>query len=545
MGKIRKWLRRNLSSLIRLGLLLIGTWLLTDAAVRQLLKTEGLNKLFLGLNVFQFFGGISFYALLLFHWSLDILLMQRLGKVRAEVPNLTLADFKGYPELRERAKVWLREMKQGYARSIIIAGPPGAGKRHFVRCIAGEAGVPCFEIDCEQVAILGGPGMLKIQGVFSKAASYARKYGAVLVLRNIEATTLPSLLPDIRATSGAYYAILDELDKLATRRGRIGRLVNFFLGLVGKSLPPLKQRLMVFGLSEQPDALMGMLFQRGRFGETVELSSPTLEGREELIAYALAQVPHTAIVEAQIRPMAAWKTAYDIIKLITVDAPRMAALAGRRTITFEDIRAAHFEQLFGGRLALPLREEEKKGIAYHEAGHAYTAWLMEKRGETTDWLVEGISIIPRTGWGAWMPHFGVTFLWSEVPDILLSHKRLWTDIQISYGGQIAEELAFGSSTIGTGADNRHIQTRVMQLYRTGAFSRYIRQPKFELLGGLTTDIPKELEPKIEQALEKHYAQLKAWMFEDWHKVEALVEALLEKQELTCEEIHKILEGAEK
>jgi cell division protease FtsH len=218
-------------------------------------------------------------------------------------------------------------------------------------------------------------------------------------------------------------------------------------------------------------------------------------------------------------------TPADLKTIIMRRAPARALFAGREGITNEDLRASLAEQSMGLRQPIAgMRPEDKRAIAYHEAGHAVATWAL------TDDKIARVSIIRYSGGptgGASLGHV------SPVPEEERWSRNLSeveAKICVSLAGRAADLEFLGGPHTGAKGDMMAVRARLLNLAEEGYFSSlgYKLEPTDELI--------KEMDELVEQCIEKARQTLR----EHADKVEALVHELLEKEELNAEEVTAIL-----
>lgn len=481
-----------------------------------------------------------FYASICFNYALFVTAWLIYGRTTTTVPHLHLTDFQGHPKIIRQAKIWIQDMANGLPRCILVAGPINAGRKHLTTCIAGELGVPWYYFDAAETMLLGTGALPKILWLFWKVRRMSRKGGAVLVIENVDRMSAVPSLFGIQMVTPLYRRLIIEIRKLSQTKSRTYGLRSKMYRLFGREAPA-QTRVLVFGLTQFPQYVLYELMNVEQFEETVMIGPPEPVNRRDLIEYILGNISHADDID--IDKLVRWTANQftgEIHALLTRDALRHAMRAGRGHIGTADVKAAYYELRFGGEMSLPFRESERENVAYHEAGHAVVIAEVLR-----DYLVEGVSIIARTGFRRWMPYFGVTYLHTDIAEVAPSHDQIKRHIMVAYGGRAAEILKFSTATLGTGGDMRAVQYMAYMLYNTAFACYFVRKAPRAMLGSSQPPaIQEKAEAVLEVTLEGLYLETEAILDKHWAVVEELAQALLEHEELDFDETQKILRRME-
>lgn len=534
LRNVRVWWRRNKTFLIGLFVLLVVIWLFHDNVVREWYDKEGFPRArYYILSILQY----GFYGTIVFTYTISVGTLLMFARIKKEVPETKLEDFKGHPRLLARAEQWIGDIQKGTPRLVMLCGRSGSGKRYLAQCVAGELGVPLLTFDLAEASVLGSWGLIKMSWLLQKVEKLSRTSGCVLVLKNFTALTARGIWPGVRLVYPIHRRLMQGLRALKVTRSFKRKALERVLALVGIQLPAPRPRVCVFGLTKYPSWLTAEEFEIGHFEETAFLGKPSPEGRKEIIEYALAKVSHKDIEVSEIVDWTGLMTAGEIVYAITHDAVRRARNDGRNEIWQSDLEAVNREYVLGGEYSEALRPEEKENAAWHEAGHAVLVYRLLKT-----FRLSFLSIVAHTGWARWWPFYGVTAFETDIPPHAPGHSYIINYIKVCYGGMLAEEIKFKEATIGIGGDTRAIGWMTNVLYRTQFFSYYVRPYTQQLLGLTAISYPPAIERKINKQLKEWHDEAEEILKKDWGLVEALALALIEKQELSKSEINAILEG---
>jgi cell division protease FtsH len=345
-----------------------------------------------------------------------------------ERPSVTFADVAGEDE----AKVELTEvvdflkMPDRYRklgarlpRGVLLVGPPGTGKTLLARSVAGEAGVPFFSITASEfVELFVGVGASRVRDLFSKAKA-----------------TAPSII------------FVDEIDAVGRQRGagfgggndeREQTLNQLLAEMDGFDA---STSVIVLAATNRPDVLDPALLRPGRFDRQVTVGYPDRAGREAILQIHTRRIPLTPDVDlSTIARQTPGFTGADLANLAN-EAALLAAREGRQSVGLADFEASLDKVVLGTRQAALTDPQERRVVAYHEAGHALVAALTPGADP-----VQKVTIVPRGR------ALGVTAQQPQEDRRNYGRDSLLARLAVSLGGRAAEELVFGQPTTGAESD---------------------------------------------------------------------------------------------
>lgn len=457
-------------------------------------------------------------------------------------------DYKGNPEVLETASrvvTLLKGVKEfksmggQVTRGILLLGPPGTGKSYLGHCISTEAGVPFGYMSAPSIqGMFMGMDSLRVMGLYGKARKLARKYGACIIfIDEIDAIG--------RARSGmggmggmgamggmfggggaALNQLLTEMDPLPrddSWKAKLKRKVGLN---VKKAEIPL---VLTMGATNLAGSLDQALLRPGRFDRKIMVDYPDYDGRKEIIKYYLDKVAHEELELDRLSSDTIGQSPA-AVKFIINEAVINAHFNGRQKITYEDFLVALDNHEVG--LRHPIRNmlpEEKRAIAYHEAGHAVAMLKLYKRMR-----VSRVTIIRHEGaLGFAMP--------KPVQETYTTDRsELLANIQVALAARAAEELFLGNQLSGvysdlqqaTRAANAYVSLLGMNgsLYSAAAFGE-----------GIDPSSRKE----IEKILREQFLKVKQLLDENRELMIAVAETLLQKLELTGDDLYRIKDEVEK
>ncbi len=451
-----------------------------------------------------------------------------------EGTGVNFGDVAGVDEARQELQEVIEFLKtpEKFARlgatipkGILLVGPPGTGKTLLARAVAGEAGVPFFNLSgSEFVEMFVGVGAARVRDLFGQAKEKA-----------------PCII------------FIDELDALAKARGLGGPMggndereqtLNQLLVEMDGFDPRIG--VIIMAATNRPELLDPALLRAGRFDRQVLVDRPDMVGREAILMVHARRIRLAPDVDLSIvaRRTLGFVGA-DLANLLN-EAALLAARADREAVTMDEIDSA-VDRIVAGleKKNRLINDQEKTIVAYHEAGHAVVA----ERVEHAD-PVHKISIIPR-GIGA----LGYTQQLPTEDRYLMTRPELLDRIAVLLGGRVAEEIVFGE--ISTGAQND--LSRVTDIARSmvmeygmsdvlGPLSYDSRQRT--MLGMLESfdhdrprhseetlaDIDREVRRIVDEAREK----VDEILTRERSALDALAVRLLEKEVIEADELREIL-----
>lgn len=473
-----------------------------------------------------------------------------LGRSRVEVirpgdpKQITFDDYKGQQNLLRLVRQWIsllsdraqfQKMGGQFINGLLLYGEPGTGKTLLAKAMAGEAGIAFISIEGSGFqAMFMGLDVLKMIRFVSQARGLAREYGACIAyIDEIDAVgtsrgnVMGGTMGGMGAGRGALTRLLYEMDGISELT-RWEKLRARWYQWRRQPVPQRDWHILFMGSTNRPDVLDPALTRPGRFDRTVVVNKPDRSGRREMIKYYLNKViiDETVDVEAIVSDTA-WATPARIMSAITKDAVRLAFFDGRDKVAQRDIELAFQEQAMG--LENPIEEieeDQRKQIAYHEAGHAVVQHHIRP-----DERIVRVSIIRRSnalGYVLPVPNYDIY----SVP-----LRTYVADILVSMAGHVATKLFLGEYWTGATSDFNSVRGRLWQLGHYGYFGPPLDRE------GAGTNLMDKRNAVIEVFWNKMEKQTSKLLTRHAAEVHAVAKALLERNDLNGKECVEIIRSA--
>ena len=408
-------------------------------------------------------------------------------------------------------------------KGVLLVGPPGTGKTLLARAVAGEANVPFYFISgSEFVELFVGVGASRVRDMFKQAKQSA-----------------PCLI------------FIDEIDAVGRQRGA---------GLGGghdereQTLNQLLTEMDGFGANEgiiiiaatnRPDVLDPALLRPGRFDRQVQVNLPDCKGRREILAvHARNKIFAKNVKLENIAERTVGFSGADLENLLN-EAALLAVRRDKNAITMAEIDEAHDRVLMGpAKTSKKYTENDKKLVAYHEAGHAVLGIKLDGAND-----VQKITIIPRGYAG------GYTMMLPKEERFTATKKELLERITGLLGGRVAEEMIFNEVT--TGAHNDFEQaTKIARAMVTEYGMSSLGPVQLEQQEGsvflgrdynksrnFSSQVAFEIDQEMRKIMDDCYKNAQKIIKENRDLLDLIANVLLEKETITKEEIdHLVLYG---
>lgn len=404
-------------------------------------------------------------------------------------------------------------------RGAILSGPPGTGKTLIAKATAGEAGVPFYSVSgSEFVEMFVGVGASRVRDLFKTARENA-----------------PSIV------------FVDEIDAIGKQRSKGNasgandeRETTLNQLLVEMDGFDSTDHVVVLAGTNRPDILDKALMRPGRFDRHISIDNPELQGRKEIFEVHLKKIKLATDIDTELSGrLAALTPGFSGADIANVcnEAALIAARFNAQAVTLRHFELA-IERVIGGvekKLKL-LDPQEKRVVAYHEAGHAVCGWYLKYAHPLLK-----VSIIPRgqgaLGYAQYLP-----------PDqYLFTALQLYDRMIMTLGGRVSEELNFASVTSGAHDDFKKVtniaQSMVLRFGmspKVGMVNYADTQSQDNLTKPFSDETNKIIDQEIERIVKECHAKCKQLLTEKSKEVEIVAQELLRKEFITREDMIRLL-----
>ena len=457
------------------------------------------------------------------------------GKARARLISekqnkVTFQDVAGIDEAKEELKEIIDFLKDPQKfqklggkipKGVLLVGPPGTGKTLLAKAIAGEANVPFFSISgSDFVEMFVGVGASRVRDLFEQGKKHA-----------------PCII------------FMDEIDAVGRHRGaglggghdeREQTLNQLLVEMDGFET---NDGVILIAATNRPDVLDPALLRPGRFDRQVVVPRPDVKGREEILKVHSRRIPLATDVELKVlaRGTPGFSGA-DLANLVN-EAALLAARQEKKSVEMPDFENAKDKVLMGvERRSMIISEDEKRTIAYHEAGHTLVADFLPG----TD-PVHKVTIIPRGR------ALGLTQQLPTDDKYNYSKEYLVNRITILLGGRAAEEIVLGQQTTGAGDDLEKATEMARRMVCEWGMSEKLgpltfgKNEEHIFLGrefarhkDYSEDTAMLIDAEIRRIVTDCASKARQILEENLERLHALARALLERESLDGEEIARIL-----
>ena len=452
------------------------------------------------------------------------------GKSRTEKldkkPNVNFSDVAGVDGAKEELKEVVDFLKnpEKYTKAgarvpkgVLLLGRPGTGKTLLAKAVAGESGASFFSLSgSEFVEMFVGVGASRVRDLFEKAKSASP---SIIFIDEIDAIGR-------KRSSGRNSGSNDE------REQTLNQLLVEMDGFETDT------KVIVIAATNREDVLDPALLRAGRFDRRVTVDAPDVQGRIAILnVHARNKKLSDDVRIEDIAKITPGFVGADLENLLN----ESAILAARRssdTITMEDLDEAVDKIGMGlGQKGRIIKPEEKKLLAYHEAGHAVVSELTPGADS-----VHKVTIIPRGYAGGFMMPL------SE-EKLITTRKEMLAEIKVLFGGRVAEELILDDISTGAHNDIKRA-TNITRLYveslgmskKIGPVNFENSNEEFNFVSNKSNETAREIDMEIMRILSEEYQNTLTILSENRWRLDNVAELLLKKETITGAEVRKIING---
>lgn len=489
----------------------------SNAEVKAEKVEEGINFLSLFFNLIQI--GLIFYF---FSRSTGKVFGSTGNKINSEKVETKFSDVAGIDEVKEELMEVVDFLKtperflQTGARApkgVLLLGNPGTGKTLLAKAVAGESNANFFTMSgSEFVEMYVGVGAARVRDLFKKAKADS-----------------PSIIfiDEIDAVGGKRSSGPNRSD--SEREQTLNQLLVEMDGFDTDS------KVIVMAATNREDMLDSALLRAGRFDRKINVTPPDLKGRTEILAIHSKNKKLSSDVSLEaIAKITAGFVGADLANLVN-EAAILASRKNSSEITMEDFDDAIDKIGLGlGKKGRIIKPQEKKLLAYHEAGHAFMAELLEDAEP-----VHKVTIVSRGSAGGFM---------MPLPEekLVTTSKELIAQIKVLFGGRASEEIVFNDISTGAYSDIKKATEIARTYIEKVGMNNNIGPVNIENENYYSSDITmREVDLEIREMLGKEYRQTIEILKENREKLDKIAELLVEKETITGEEVRKIVNSERK
>ena len=440
--------------------------------------------------------------------------------------KLTFRDVAGLEEAKEEVKEIVEFLKNPkkftklggkIPKGALLVGSPGTGKTLLAKAVAGEANVPFYSLSgSDFVEMFVGVGAARVRDLFKKAKEKA-----------------PCIV------------FIDEIDAIGRSRGRgqmpgsnderENTLNSLLVEMDGFSTD---SGVIILAATNRPDVLDSALLRPGRFDRQISIDKPDLRGREEIFKVHVRNLKLSG--DVNIKNLAAQTPGFAGAEIANVcnESALIAARKDKKSIEMVDFQDA-IDRVIGGleKKNKIISPEEKKIVAYHEAGHAVAGWYLEH----ADPLVK-VSIVPRgiaaLGYAQYLPK----------EQFLYQTDQLLDEMCMALGGRAAEEIIFGKISTGALSDLERITKMAYSIVSVYGMNKNIgnlsffdsKQSDYNFTKPYSDSTAEKIDQEVKRIIDNAYNRTKKLLTEKKEELEKIANKLLEKEILFQNDLEKLI-----
>jgi len=440
--------------------------------------------------------------------------------------KITFADVAGLEEAKEEVKEIVDFLKtpQKFTKlggkipkGALLVGPPGTGKTLLAKAVAGEAGVPFFSLSgSDFVEMFVGVGAARVRDLFKQAKE---KAPCIVFIDEIDAIgrsrgrgQLPGANDERENTLNS---LLVEMDGFATDSG-----------------------VIILAATNRPDVLDSALMRPGRFDRQISIDKPDIAGREHIFKVHLKPIKMSKDVD--VKKLAAQTPGFAGAEIANVcnEAALIAARRDKGEVDMQDFQDA-IDRVIGGleKKTKIISADEKRIVAYHEAGHAVAGWFLEH----ADPLVK-VSIVPRgvaaLGYAQYLPK----------EQFLYQTEQLIDEMCMTFGGRAAEEIVFNKISTGALSDLERITKMAYSIVTVYGMNKEIgnmsfydsKQSDYTFNKPYSEATAEKIDKEVKKIIDDAFERTKKLLVDHRDHLEIIAKELLEKEILFQSDLERLI-----
>jgi AFG3 family protein len=440
--------------------------------------------------------------------------------------KITFTDVAGLDEAKEEIKEIVDFLKNPgkftklggkIPKGALLVGPPGTGKTLLAKAVAGEAAVPFFSLSgSDFVEMFVGVGAARVRDLFKQAKE---KAPCIVFIDEIDAIgrsrgrgAMPGANDERENTLNS---LLVEMDGFATDSG-----------------------VIILAATNRPDVLDSALMRPGRFDRQISIDKPDIVGREAIFKVHLKPIKLSK--EVDIKKLAAQTPGFAGAEIANVcnEAALIAARRDKKEVETQDFQDA-IDRVIGGleKKTKIISPEEKKIVAYHEAGHAVAGWFLEH----ADPLVK-VSIVPRgvaaLGYAQYLPK----------EQFLYQTEQLTDEMCMTFGGRAAEDIIFDKISTGALSDLERITKMAYSMVTIYGMTKAIgnisfydsKQSEYAFNKPYSEATAEKIDQEAKRIIDEAYERTKALLMKHRVHLEVVAKELLEKEIIFQSDLERLI-----
>ena len=442
-------------------------------------------------------------------------------QVKGQQINVRFSDVIGIDEAKEEA--WevvqlltdharLKQVGGKILRGILMSGPPGCGKTYLAKAIATEAGIPFLSLAASDfVEVFVGVGASRVRKLFKEARRLAYSSGACIIfIDELDAVGRSRTFSWMggQETNSTLNALLVEMDGLSASQ----------------------ENVVVIGASNAAEEVLDLALMRpGRFDRKIYVDRPNLQGREQLFRFYLGKVnadPNVNI--GRLARKAVYYSPAEIENMIK-EAALIAVRAKHELVAYDDLSEAMERIELGIKHRKTMSVDERRRVAYHEAGHLVTLYLQHPTDD-----VFKASIIARRG------SLGVVHHQPREEYHTESRDKILADVKVSLAGYISEKLVMNESSNGVASDFKHAMTLAhTMVWRFGMGRKYLGDLTVVPESQLSEHVKAELNQETQEIFQQCAREVEQLLTKERRLLDRFAQELLTREELEYDDIEAI------
>ncbi len=440
--------------------------------------------------------------------------------------KITFEDVAGLEEAKEEIREIVEFLKSPskftklggkIPKGALLVGPPGTGKTLLAKAVAGEAAVPFFSLSgSDFVEMFVGVGAARVRDLFKQAKE---KAPCIVFIDEIDAIgrsrgrgQMPGANDERENTLNS---LLVEMDGFATDSG-----------------------VIILAATNRPDVLDSALLRPGRFDRQISIDKPDVVGREAIFKVHLKPIKTDTSVD--VKKLSAQTPGFAGAEIANVcnEAALIAARRDKKAVDMQDFQDA-IDRVIGGleKKTKIISPEEKKIVAYHEAGHAVAGWFLEH----ADPLVK-VSIVPRgvaaLGYAQYLPK----------EQFLYQTEQLMDEMCMAFGGRAAEDIIFGKISTGALSDLERITKMAYSMVTVYGMNAEIGNMSFydskasdyAFQKPYSDNTAQRIDEEVKKIIDECYKRTKDLLSHHRGHLEVIAKELLEKEILFQADLERLI-----